>query len=197
MCVRWVCATKCPPRSATTRLEKAFATVRWVDIRMGDQINANYKPRFVAREISTRARGDLPAGTPPLEAPTSRSSMTTSANNGEVVMVNDMSRAFFHAKARSEVYVQLADKDKLPGDEGKRGRFNYSTYGTRGAAQNWANECANMLFTISFIYGTGSPCVFYCKGRGIRTAVHGDDCVSIAMPKPFEWLKGQMESTYK
>ena len=73
-----------------------------------------------------------------LEAFKSIRSMTTSANKGGVVMVNEVGRAFFHAKAGSEVYVQLADEDEFPGEEGKRGRFNFSMYGTRDAAQKCA-----------------------------------------------------------
>ena len=88
-------------------------------------------------------------------------------------MVNDVSRAFFHAKARREIYVQLADEDELPGDENKCGRLNYSMYGTRDAAQNWANEYADMLVSIDLTQGTAFPCVFHHQQRGIRTFVHG------------------------
>ena len=104
-------------------------------------------------------------------------------------MVNDVSRAFFHAKACREVYVQLADEDKVPGDEGKCGKLNYSMYGTRDAAQNWAKEYADMLVNIGFTQGRASPCVFYHKERGIRTFVHGDDYVSHAMPTQLELLR--------
>ena len=112
-------------------------------------------------------------------------------------MVNDVSRAFFHARARREVYVQLTEEDKMPGDEGQCGRFNYSMYSTRDAAQNWANECANMLITIGFIQGRASSSVFYHNGRGIRTDVHGDGYVNIAQPKQLDWLKEQLGKKYE
>ena len=68
-------------------------------------------------------------------------------------------------------------------------------YGTRDAAQNWANEYAEMLKGIGFTQGLASPCVFHHKVRGTRTFVHGDDYVSTAMPKQLTWMKDQLEST--
>ena len=115
---------------------KAPIIVRWIDINKGDAVNPNYRSRLVARELNTHKRHEFFAGTPPLDALKSIFSMTTSWNRGEVIMVNDVSRAFFHAKARRSVYVQIADEDKAPGDEKRCGRLNYSMYGTRDAAQN-------------------------------------------------------------
>ena len=97
-------------------------------------MNPNYRSRFVAREINTRKRDDLFAGLPPLEALKITLSMTTSGNRGEVLMVNDVSRAFFHAKAKRDVYVQVAAEDQQPGDERRCGKLNYSMYWTRDAA---------------------------------------------------------------
>ena len=90
--------------------------VRWIDISKGDSLNPNYRSRLVAREISTCKRDDLFAGTPPLEAFNITLSMTTSGNNGEMLMVNDVSRAFFYAEATRPVYVQLLDEDKEEGE---------------------------------------------------------------------------------
>ena len=94
--------------------------------------------------------------------------------------------------------MQLAKEDMMPGDEGKCGKLNYSMYGTRDAAQNWAKEYADMLVNIGFTQGKASPCVFfYHKEKGIRIVVHGDDYVSSAMPTQLEWLKGQLERRYQ
>ena len=46
-------------------------------------------------------------------------------------MVNDVSRAFSHAKVKRDVYVALPEEDKLAGDEGKCAKLEYSLYGTR------------------------------------------------------------------
>ena len=55
-------------------------------------------------------------------------------------MINDISRAFFHATAKREVYVQLPSEDIGPSDQPLCGKLNYSMYGTRDAAQNWHEE---------------------------------------------------------
>ena len=189
--------TKVPTQECYNKTGKAPITVRWIDINKGDSINPNYRSRLVAREINSHKKDDLFAGTPPLEALKSIISMTASGNKGGVIMANDVSRAFFQAKACREVYVQLTDEDRLLGEEGKCSRLNYFMYGTRDAAQNWAKEYANMLVDIGFTQGQASPCVIYHRERNIRTFVHGDDYVSTAMPKQLEWLKIQLEGSYQ
>ena len=103
---------------------KAPIIVRWMDVNEGDSTNPNYRWRLVAREINTHKRDDLFVGTPPLEASKTILSMTASGNRGEVIMVNDVSRAFFHAKARRDVYVQIAEQDMMPGDERRCGKLS-------------------------------------------------------------------------
>ena len=70
-------------------------------------------------------------------------------------------------------------------------------YGTRDAAQNWAEECSGRLIEVGFKQGLASPCVFFHKERGIRTYVHGDDYVSTGMPSQLQWLKPKFEETYQ
>ena len=92
--------TKVPIQQCYERTGKAPISTRWIDINKGDQENPNYRSRLVAREINTYKRDDLFAATPPLEALKLIMSMTATANHGEIIMVNDISRAFFHAKAK-------------------------------------------------------------------------------------------------
>ena len=46
----------------------------------------------------------------------------------------DIRKAFFHADARREVYVELPNEDY---SEEKCGKLKKALYGTRDAAQNW------------------------------------------------------------
>ena len=105
-------------------IEQSFATTgeaptstRWIDINKGDQKNPTYRSRLVAREIDTHRRDDLFAATPPLEAFKAILSMAAISNQGEIVMINDISRAFFHARAKREVFVQLPQEDAEKGEE--------------------------------------------------------------------------------
>ena len=94
---------------------KGPISVRWIDINKGDVESPNYRSRLVAREINTSKRDDLFAATPPLEALKVILSLTSSGNKGEILMINDISRAFFHAPAKRAVYVQLPNEDRLGG----------------------------------------------------------------------------------
>ena len=171
-------------------------SLRWIDINKGDDVNPNYKSRLVAREINIHKGEDLFAATPPLEAMKAVLSMTATANKGEILMTNDISRAFFHAKVKRDVYVQLAEEDRGPHEEGICGKLRYSMYGTRDAAQHWFEEYSSQLCSVGFRQGRATPCVFYHPERRIRTMVHGDDYVSTGMPKDVEWMNLQFESKY-
>ena len=108
-------------------------------------------------------------------------------------MVNDVSRAFFCAPARRQVFVELLEEDKDHRDMVRE--LNLSVYGTRDAGQNWGEECADTMKAIGFEQGKASPCTFYHKSRRIRTYIHGDDFVSVGTDKDLNWLKEQIEKT--
>ena len=95
---------------------KAPISVRWIDINKGDAQSFKYRSRLVAREINTYKRNDLFAATLPLEALKMIISMTATSNRGEIIMVNGISRAFFHARVIRDVYVQLHKEDQGPAE---------------------------------------------------------------------------------
>ena len=123
--------------------------------------------------------------------------MTATSNRGEVIMINDVSRAFFHARAKRQVYVRLAEEDKEPGQDHLCGGLNFSMYGTRDAAQNWFDEYSQQLVSIGFVQGAATPCIFHHKEKGIRTFVHGDDYDSTGKVESLLWMKGQLEKRYQ
>ena len=172
---------KVPIKECVRETRRQTISVRWIDISKGDEGHPNYRPRLVARETNTHKREALFAATPPLEALKATLSMTATANKGEVLMINDMSRAFFHAKVKRSFDVQLAEEDRKLGEEAMYGKLNYSMYGTRDAAQNWFEEYSNQLRSVGFIQVKAIPCVFYHPQRQIRTMVHGDDYVSTGL----------------
>ena len=142
--------TKVPIKEAYQTTGKGPISVRWIDINKGDTQCPNYRSRLVAREINTNKRDDLFAATPPLEALKIILSLITTANKGEIIMINDISRAFFHAPAKRRVYVHLPNEDKNGGDEELCGRLYYSMYGTRDAAETWLDAYSKPLIDIGF-----------------------------------------------
>ena len=124
-------------------------------------------------------------------------SMTATANKGEIVMVNDISRAFFHARVIRDVYVQLPEEDTGPGEQGLCGKLRYSMYGTRDAAQNLHNEYSQQLLDVGFQQGRASPCIFFNPVKKIRTYVHGDDYVSSGQPEALKWMQLKLEEKYQ
>ena len=124
-----------------------------MDINKGDSVTPENRSRLVAKEIKKDKRADLFAATPPLEAKKALFSFALTEGigwkgdrrSGMKVDFIDVRRAYFFAKAKREVYVDLADEDAEPG---MCGRLNKSMYGTRDAAHNWEIEYSDFMSSI-------------------------------------------------
>ena len=88
-----------------------------------------------------------------------RLSAFAAGNEGEIIMVADVKRAYFHAKCKRLTY-KIPAEDVLPGEENMCWRLNYSMYGTREAAANWSEEYTETLVSICFKVGKATPCAF-------------------------------------
>ena len=84
-----------------------------------------------------------------------------------------------------------------PGDEGKVGKLNLSLYGTRDAAQNWADTYTRLLKSLGFKVGMASPCNFHHPTRCIALSVHGDDFTSTGPESSLRWLEAQLRTAYE
>ena len=110
----------------------------WADTNKGTSECPNTRSRWVAKEYNTGPRPDLFSATSPLEGVKLVISEAASSNQkGRVLLVTDVRRAYFHAKARRIVYIELPEGDG--GGPGSRqcGLLRKSLYGTLDAAQNW------------------------------------------------------------
>ena len=106
--------------------------------------------------------------------------MAASSDDPEIcLMHNDVSRAYFHAKATRAVYVDIVEEDQEGADEWKCGKLNLSMYGTRDAASNWESTYITQMEGMKFEKGKASPCLFHHPIRKISTVVHGDDYFSM------------------
>ena len=76
-------------------------------------------------------------------------------------MLNDVKRAYFHARAMRDVYVELPDEEKLRGEGDLVGKLQLCLYGTRNAASNWQETVAEHSESCGFPRGRSTPCVFF------------------------------------
>ena len=184
------------PRSHATG--KKVIKLRWIDVNKMDAANPLIRSRLVAKEYNDHIDPNLFAATPPIEA--LRYLLSKAATEGKsekVVMLNDVSRAFFNAKVTREVYVQLPAEDIEPGENEMVGRLNLCLYGTRDAAMNWQECVADHLTKIGFRRGKAFPSLYYHRDRDIHTLVHGDDYVSVGGKGELQWLKKELESAFE
>ena len=176
--------------------------VKWIDINKGDTDNPVMRSRLVAMEFNDGDRPELYAGTPPTEALRMLISMAATSRKDKkenLMMVNDVSRAYFYAKVKSEIFVELPLEDKSAEDMRKDnvGRLNLSLYGTREAALNWQDEVAEHLTGIGFVRGSASSCIYHHPERSVATLVHGDDYASTGAEEDLKWLKGELEGRFE
>ena len=113
------------------------------------------------------------------------------------ICVVDVSRAYFYAKCRRPLYIQIPAEDWEPGDEDKIGKLHLSLYGTRDAAQNWAATYTEHLVKLGFVQGRASLCNFRHDVKDIDLTVHGDDFLIVAGSEELRWMELQMKERYE
>ena len=77
------------------------------------------------------------------------------------------------------------------------GTLQYSLYGARDAAQNWAEEYSSSLINGGFIRGITNPCLFRHRSKTISLLVHGDDFVGVGCDTDIAIVRTLLEKTYK
>ena len=175
---------------------KAPIGTRWIDINKGDTQNPKYRSRLVAKEYKVDIRPDLYAATPPTECLRLLLSRAAENENFKVLYV-DVSRAYFYAKSVRPTYIKLPDEDPRSNEPGVVGKLMMSMYGTRDAAQNWAEEYSSTLAKAGYIRGVANPCLFHSKAEKCGVMVHGDDFVAVGDKKSTDRLKLILEKAYK
>ena len=111
-----------------------------------------------------------------------------------MIMVNDVSRAFFHAPATRLMYVEVPEEDRdYPGQVA---RLNMSLYGTRDASLNWQTEVARHLTSLGFYRSSPFPSMFVHSAGDLITIVHGDDYMTVGTMEGCNWLRGKLEGRF-
>ena len=188
------------PRQMAKDLGCKVITTRWLDINKGDKDRPNYRARLVGREINNKKRLDLFAATPPLEALKMIVSLCAHNQRGSApyrIVRIDVRRAYFYAKARRPVFIEIPEEDREHGDEGTVGRLELSLYGTRDAAQNWNHEFTDKLNRMGLKAGRASPCNFVHSSKPLYVTVHGDDFTATGPTEHLTWFENQMKKYYE
>ena len=136
---------------------------KWLDINKGDDKHPVIRSRLVAREYKHKGGiGDsteLFAGTPPLEGLRIIISQAASGKpRDQIVMTNDVSRAFFEATTTRKVCIEIPEED-LKDEEERRtyvARLDKCLYGTRDAAARFQEVVAQTMEELGFVRGKAS-----------------------------------------
>ena len=104
------------PRSEQMETGGKIIGTKWIDVNKGDIDRPNIRCRLVGKEFRTTPDDALYASTPPLEALRaiiSRAATWTEEGTEREIMINDVSRAYFYAKATRCMYIELPREDPL------------------------------------------------------------------------------------
>ena len=93
-------------------------------------------------------------------------------------MTVDVKRAYFRARSRRLVKIEMPIEDFELGDEHMVGRSDLSLYETRDVAQNWTREYAEFLESIGFRSGLAT--------------VHGDGLTITGRVEAFSWIRREI-----
>ena len=171
---------------------------RWVDVNKGDDKDPEYRCRFVAKEIQRKHNEAIFAATPSLEGKKVLFSLATTGTKNSrdplKLLFIDVKRAYFYAKAKRPVFVQLPEEDYL---EGYCGRLERAMYGTRDAASNWEAAYTKGLVEDGFIPGTASPCAFLNPELDVKCVVHGDDFTFLGTDAVLDAVQRAMKKRYE
>lgn len=113
---------------------------------------------------------------------------------GKKIDFVDVRRAYFHAKARREVYLKLPPEDNT---EGKCGIFRKAMYGTRDAAQNCEHEYIEFMDGNGFHKSRASPCMSYLRERDVRVVIHGDDFTILGSEVELDWFRDRIVEKFE
>ena len=153
---------KVPVAESHVETDKAPLGIKWIDIDKGDEENVKFRSRLVAKETNRGKNEEFIVTTPPLEGPEMLLSLAVTEGighdkkerkHGMKIDVIDVRRAYFQARAKRDVYVNLPEDQW---EEGVCRKLIKSMYGIRDAAYNWEEEYTGFMEQSEFEKDIGS-----------------------------------------
>ena len=153
----------------------------------------------MAKEFNRGRDASLYASTPPLEALKLLVSEAATGDEDNVIMINDVARAFFEAPIGRLVCVEIPMEARCEEDDDKDmvGLLQKSLYGTRDAAANFQTEVKKFMKKIGFTVGRYNASTFRHPGKHLKTMVHGDDFVTTGGRKEAAWLRDKLVERFE
>jgi hypothetical protein len=182
-----------PVPRARAHGKRVYGT-RWVNSNKKDEADPEIRCRLVCQEVNRYATDKFFASTPPLEAMRLIMSIAAESRSSQLRLL-DISRAYFNAPARREVYVELPPEAGY--GRGYVGLLNKAMYGTRDAAQSWEQTYGEALEQMGFTKGLTSPCVAWCAKRNLAVCVHGDDFFAAGSDQELNWLEKDLFNRFE
>ena len=203
---------KVPVQRAFDRTGRPPISARWVDINKGDEIEPNYRSRYVARQLKAldTSGASYFAPAPPLEALKTILSLAMTkcglhqpiwdpeSKQRQQISSMDVVRAYLNAKIDRTLapsFVQLPPEE--PDRNQKCGELLRHLYGTRPAADGWQEEYSTMLIRLGFAQGTASANVFVHHERKVAVSVHGDDLTATGPADSLDWYEAAVSVEYE
>ena len=188
-------------RAEATRLGISVIGTRWIDINKGDVEQPIHRSRLVAQEYNVSKEEGLFASTPPLEALKALVSDAATTNDGgtwdqKVVMVVDVSRAFFEAPVQRRVCAELPPELRST-DKDEVALLVKSLYGTRDAAANFQKEVRKFMVSCGFRVGRYSASTFFHRARNLKVVVHGDDFITVGRREAAAWFRERLAGRFE
>ena len=193
-------------RSVPFEKNMKIIPVRWVDTNKGTEEKPQFRSRIVAMEFKKASADkstdhELFAAMPPIEAlrlVVSHAATTPQGEEKRELMVADVRRAYFCARARRPIYVEIPAEDWEDGDEHRCAELIQSMYGTRDAARNWSEELRKTMVSMKAIPGLATPCVHILErdGRTTKIVIHGDDIVVAGSRADLDYVQTCLEARF-
>eukprot|EP00435_Cladocopium_sp_Y103_P007958 s1954_g2.t1 len=107
----------------------------------------------------------------------------------------DVKRAHFNSSATREIYLELPDEAKNPGQD-VVGKLLRSLCGTRDAPLNWELTIRAIMMELGFKQGRSKPCIYFNAKRDLRVVVRGDDFTSTGTFEDIKWFHTELSKRW-
>ena len=161
-----------------------------------------HRSRLVAKEFADSDGDGLFAATPPLETLRvliSEAATIELGKHEKVIMIADISRAFFEVPVIRDICVELPEEAKDEQDKGRDdvGKLRLSLYGTRDAAANSQRTVREFMEENGWKASGYCPCSFRQPVRDLIAMMHGEDCVVVGDRESTKWFKEKLKKRFE